>query len=67
MSDAPFSKEKFEFAFIFASKKAGMTTDKPTSRTNRGHDLTIDQIPMSLKTQADKSISEDMIHISKFM
>ena len=67
MSDAPFSKEKFEFAFIFASKKAGMTTNKPTSRTNRGHDVTIDQIPMSLKTQADKSISEDMIHISKFM
>lgn len=67
MSEAPFSKEKFEFAFILASKKAGMTADKPASRTNRGHDVTVNGIQMSLKTQADKSISEDRIHISKFM
>ncbi len=67
MSDAPFSKEKFEFAFIFASRKAGITADKPTSRTNRGHDVTVDGVRMSLKTQADKSIAEDRVHISKFM
>ena len=67
MSDAPFSKEKFEFGFIFATRKAGIPADKPTSRTNRGHDVTVNGTPMSLKTQADKNICEDMIHISKFM
>ncbi len=29
--------------------------------------MTIDGIKMSLKTQADKTITEDLIHISKFM
>ena len=67
MSDAPFSKEKFEFGFIFASRKAGLSASKPSGRTNRGHDVTINAVPVSLKTQADKGIVEDLIHISKFM
>jgi type II restriction enzyme len=34
---------------------------------NPGHDITIDRIPCSLKTQADANIKEDTLHISKFM
>jgi type II restriction enzyme len=67
MSEAPFSKEKFEFAFIFASRRAGLVADKPTGRTNRGHDVTISGVPISLKTQADKGIGDRHVHISKFM
>lgn len=67
MSEAPFSKEKFEFAFIFACRRAGLNAEKPPDRTNRGHDLSVDGIPISLKTQADRGIIESLIHISKFM
>ena len=34
---------------------------------NPGHDLTVDDVPWSLKTQGDKNIREDLLHISKFM
>jgi len=34
---------------------------------NPGHDIKIDDVPFSLKTQADKNIREDLIWISKFM
>lgn len=67
MSEAPFTKEKFEYAFMFATRKTGHKATKTTSRTNRGHDVTVDGVPISLKTQADAGIKEDSIHISKFM
>lgn len=67
MSEAPFTKEKFEYAFIFSTRKIGHQADKASSNTNRGHDITIDGVPCSLKTQADSNIKEDSIHISKFM
>jgi type II restriction enzyme len=35
------------------------------SRTNRGHDITIEGVSCSLKTQADKGIKEDEIYIYK--
>ena len=34
---------------------------------DRGHDITVQGVPCSLKTQADKGIREDEIYISKFM
>jgi type II restriction enzyme len=46
---------------------AGRDAKLADSRTNRGHDLTVDGVRFSLKTQADKGIREDEIHISKFM
>ncbi len=67
MSEAPFTKEKFEYAFMFAARKTGNTADKSTNRTNRGHDVTVNGVPISLKTQADAGIRVDSIHISKFM
>ncbi len=67
MSEAPFTKEKFEYAFMFSSIKSGLSANKSLNRTNRGHDVTINGVPISLKTQADAGIREDSIHISKFM
>ena len=37
------------------------------SRTNRGHDLTIADTPVSLKTEAAANIRGDSIHVSKWM
>jgi Type II site-specific deoxyribonuclease len=36
-------------------------------RGNRGHDITINGVKISLKTQGDTGIREDKLHISKFM
>ena len=66
-SAAPFGKEKFEFGFIYASMRSGVEATKPTSRTNPGHDLTLNGYPISLKTQSDAGLKESHIHISKFM
>jgi len=65
-SAEPFSKDKFEYAL----ETACIASQIPAFRANRGnpgHDLTINKVPFSLKTQADKSIRSDTIHISKFM
>lgn len=66
-SAAPFGKEKFEYGFIYASRRTGLDTTKPEGRTNRGHDLTLRGVPISLKTQSDTALRENLIHISKFM
>lgn len=62
----PFSKDKFEYVLEkvvnFDQQRAQLS-----SKGNPGHDITIDGVPVSLKTQADKSIKEDKIWISKFM
>ena len=62
----PFSKDKFEYVLEkvinFDQNRA-----KLSSKGNPGHDITIDGVPISLKTQADNSIKEDRIWISKFM
>jgi len=65
-SAEPFSKDKFEYilekVINFDQHRAQIS-----SKGNPGHDITIDGVPVSLKTQADKSIKEDKIWISKFM
>jgi hypothetical protein len=61
------SKDRFEYALEKTLLLGGRTAAFAPSRTNRGHDLTIDGLPCSLKTQADKGIREDEIYISKFM
>lgn len=62
----PFSKDKFEYVLEkvvnFDEKRAALS-----SKGNPGHDITIDGVPVSLKTQANKSIHENRIWISKFM
>lgn len=65
-SKEPFTKDKFEYALVSTANlveiKAGFAP-----KGNRGHDVTIEDIKYSLKTQADKSIKEDRIWISKYM
>ncbi len=62
----PFSKDKFEYVLEQVLKMSGRKA-LLAPRGNRGHDITIDGIPVSLKTQADRNIREDKIWISKFM
>lgn len=61
------SKDRFEYALEKTLTLCGKTAALAASRTNRGHDLTVDGVSFSLKTQADKGIKETEIHISKFM
>jgi hypothetical protein len=65
-SAEPFSKDKFEYVL-----EKLFNLDRPRAalapRGNPGHDITIDGVRFSLKTQADKTIKENMLWISKFM
>lgn len=61
------SKDRFEFAFEAALNVAGVPAQLVKSRTNRGHDITIRGIPVSLKTEAAANIKDESIHISKWM
>ena len=62
----PFSKDKFEYVLEQTLNITGPIA-KLANRGNRGHDISIIEIPVSLKTQADQNIKEDKIWISKFM
>jgi Type II site-specific deoxyribonuclease len=61
------SKDRFEFAFERALSLGGISTALAKSRTNRGHDLTIKGVSVSLKTEAAAGIRADIIHVSKWM
>lgn len=61
------SKDRFEFAFEAALNAAGISAQLVKSRTNRGHDITIGGVPVSLKTEAAANIKDDVIHVSKWM
>lgn len=61
------SKDRFEFAFEQALNASGIPAALVSSRTNPGHDITIAGVPVSLKTEAAKSIKADQLHISKWM
>jgi type II restriction enzyme len=61
------SKDRFEFALERSLSRAGIQAELVKNRTNRGHDITISGIPVSLKTQADSNIRVHSLHISKFM
>jgi type II restriction enzyme len=61
------SKDRFEFAFERSLNRAGIHAELVENRTNRGHDITILGVPVSLKTQTDAGIRADSLHISKFM
>jgi type II restriction enzyme len=61
------SKDRFEFALERSLSRAGIQAKLIENRTNRGHDITISGVPVSLKTQADSKIRVNSLHISKFM
>lgn len=66
-SAEPFSKDKFEYALERVMNLCGIAAQRVDSRTNPGHDITIAGQKFSLKTQADKGLKRDGLHISKFM
>jgi transcriptional regulator with XRE-family HTH domain len=61
------SKDRFEFKFETALNAAGIPAQLVKSRTNRGHDISIRGVPVSLKTEAAASIKDGYIHVSKWM
>lgn len=65
-SNEPFTKDKFEHALVNTGRMVGVEADF-APRGNRGHDVTIDNVKISLKTQADKNIKPSIIWISKYM
>lgn len=65
-SREPFTKDKFEYAYERVAKFCGLKAEL-ASRGNPGHDITINDLRFSLKTQADKNLKLDKLHISKFM
>jgi hypothetical protein len=60
------SKDRFEYAFDRVLNRCGIKSVL-ASKGNPGHDITIKGVPFSLKTQADKGIDPNFLHISKFM
>lgn len=66
-SRQPLTKDRFEFAFENALTLSGVPATLVTSRTNRGHDITIANVPVCLKTEAAANIKNTHIHVSKWM
>lgn len=62
----PFSKDKFEYVLVKVLNLSGRKAVL-AAKGNPGHDITIDGVKVSLKTQADKWIKEEFLWVSKFM
>ena len=60
------SKDRFEYALERVLQQRRIPAQR-APRGNPGHDITIRNTRVSLKTQADKNIKANIIHISKFM
>jgi hypothetical protein len=67
MSNQAFTKDKTEYALIDAFLQIGVKAEDSGSRTRAGYDIKVNDVRWSIKTQADKGIKADEIHISKFM
>ncbi len=65
-SDQPISKDRFEHVLNDVLMRAKKKT-KLAGKGNPGHDIDIEGVRFSLKSQADKNIKPDVIWISKFM
>ena len=66
LSDDYLDKYRFEAAMQRVYQALGRDSFRP-SRCNPGHDLTVDGVKWSLKTQGDRHIKRNLLHISKFM
>jgi len=60
-------KHRFEAALVRVFTSLGITATRHKSLTHPGQDITVDQEKWSLKTQGDRGIRHDSLHISKFM
>lgn len=65
-SSEPFSKDKLEYILVEVSNLSGKKASL-APKGNPGHDITLDGVKISLKTQADKGVKEDRLWVSKFM
>ncbi len=66
-STEAFTKDRFEDALERVFNLCnGCSAAELAPKGNPGHDITIYGVPFSLKTQADKKIAINHIHISKF-
>ncbi|MFN9476149.1 hypothetical protein [Acidovorax sp.] len=61
------SKDRFEHALEKVMVLNGVDAALATSRTNRGHDITVNGYRISLKTEAAANTRESHLNISKFM
>ncbi|WP_073534478.1 hypothetical protein [Serratia marcescens] len=66
LSSEAFTKDKFEHAMVRVLNQCGFESSLAV-RGNPGNDIQVDGHPWSLKTQADKQLKMDSLHISKFM
>jgi hypothetical protein len=66
LSRESFSKDKFEHGLETVLRRVGIPATL-AAKGNPGHDITVRDERWSLKTQADRGIKPDRIHISKFM
>lgn len=67
LSAEAFKQEKFEYALEKILTQCGRKAERAPSRTNPGHDLTVDDVRWSLKTVADKAIKRDPVLLTKWM
>ena len=65
-SDEAFAKDKFEYTAVSVWQQCGQTASL-APRNNPGHDITLGQQRISLKTQADKSLRLHTVNLHKFM
>jgi type II restriction enzyme len=66
LSDDYLDKYRFESAMHRVYRALGRDAVRP-GRCFPGHDLTVDGVKWSLKTQGDRQIKQDLLHISKYM
>lgn len=66
MSDDYMDKHRFEAAVERVYRAIGRVAER-AGKNNPGHDITVDDVAWSLKTQGDSKIKRDSLHISKFM
>lgn len=66
LSRESFSKDKFEHGLETVLRRVGIPATL-AAKGNPGHDISVRDERWSLKTQADRGIRPDRIHISKFM
>jgi len=66
LSEASLSKDRFEHLLTSSARLCGRSATLAPPN-NPGHDVTIDGVRYSLKTQADSNLKVSTIHISKFM
>jgi type II restriction enzyme len=66
-SSSVLKKENFEHILEQAFKRCGIPAARANSMTVRGADLKVDNVTLSLKTEAAQGIRQDAITISKLM